>query len=50
MAHEEQTQIWSVGVIKNSNLNNVRLNLSKIRNSTYLKRFVEGYVKKEILL
>lgn len=46
MNHEEQSQIWVVGVIKNSNLNNVRLNLTKIRNSSYLKRFVEGYVKK----
>ena len=35
IAHDEQTQIWAVGVIKNSNLNNVRLNLTKIRNSTF---------------
>ena len=46
MAHKDQTQIWAVGIIKNSNLNNVRLNLTRIRYSTYLKRFVEGYVKK----
>ena len=46
MAHEDQTQIWAVGVIKNYNLNNVRLNLTKIKNSTYLKGFVEGYDKK----
>jgi len=50
MAHEKQTQIWVVGVIKNSYSNNMRLNLTKIRNNTILKRFVEGYVKKRIII
>ena len=35
MTHEEQSQIRAVGVIKNSNLNNLRLNLTNIRNSNY---------------
>jgi len=32
ISHEEQSQIWVVGVIKNSNLKNLRLNLTQIRN------------------
>ena len=46
MSHNEGSQIWVVGVIKNSNLNKVRLNLTTTRNSTYLKYFVERYIKR----